>query len=95
MGVHNKSKTLVPSHFGDSRGSPIRTKLVLRAWMLHKFTTNEFASGRAARRKLLNAEVASLRADIIAMISDTNMTTSNRRADEMIIAWAPMVMATR
>ena len=94
MGVHNKSKTLVPSHFGDSRGSPIRAKLVLRAWMLQKFTTNDFASGRAARRKLFNAEVASLRGDIIDMSSEANMTTGNKRADELIFAWAPMVMAT-
>jgi hypothetical protein len=92
MGDTNKSKTLVPSHFGDSRESPTRTKLVLRAWMLHKAATKDFANGRSSRCKLFAAEAASLRSDIVAMSSEKNMTTSNNHADELIASWAPLVL---
>ena len=95
MGVRRASKTLAPSHVGDNHGSPTRAKLVLRAWVLHKFAMSDFASGRAARRKLFIAEVASLRGYITDMSSEANMTTGNKRACGMIVTWAPMVFSTR
>ena len=40
LGAALASKTLMPANFGDSRDEPDQIVLVLKAWMLHRWTGN-------------------------------------------------------
>ena len=93
LGDKNRSKTVTPDNFGDSRAAPTRARLVLRAWMLWKANTGDFASKRASRRRVFDAERDRLRADIIALSSAAQPTTGNAAADKAIRQWAPLVLA--
>ena len=45
LGVENKSRTVVVSHFGEARANPVRSVWVLKAWMLYKSRQGDFATG--------------------------------------------------
>ncbi len=40
LGRTAKSKTVVPTHFGEDRSAPHRSMLVLKAWMMWKARSN-------------------------------------------------------
>ncbi len=92
MGTASCSKTLPPSSHGEPRESPIRTMLVLRAWMLGRAKVGGFCDARSSRRRLFAGELRSLRADIVAMSSASNPTSGNETADNRIREWVPRVM---
>lgn len=92
MGERNRSKTVSPAHYGDSRAAPTRARLVLRAWMLWKVRSTGFMQKRASRRRLFEAEAARLRADIIALSCASEPSTGNAAADTAIQQWAPQCM---
>lgn len=93
MGTTEKSKTIIPSNYGDERSNPVRAMLVLRAWMLWKATKNGFCDARSSRRKLFSKETVALRNAIVGMSSSTNPSTGNAAADAMIRTYAPAIMA--
>jgi hypothetical protein len=92
MGVTAKSKTVVPSHFGEDRSAPHRSMLVLKAWMLWKANLKDFCNKRASRRRLFTMETVDLRSAIHSMSCATAPTTGNEAADTLIRQWMPQVM---
>lgn len=95
MGTTYKSRTLFPSHFGDSREHPVRSMLVLRAWVLWKARATGFCDKRSSRRKLLSIEAEALRRDIEGMSSEAHPTTGNVPADVLITELAPDALAPK
>ena len=93
IGETDKSKTVVPAHFGDSREAPTRAKLVLRAWMLYKVNSCNFVSQRPSRRKIFEDKTAALRAELVALGSEGKPSSGNAHADKLIAAWAPNAIA--
>lgn len=91
LGVSNRSKTIVPAHYGDERNNPVRSFLVLRAWMLHRAHVDGFCDKRASRRKVFAEETERLRADIAK--TGNAVGTGNLAADKQIKLWAPQVLA--
>ncbi len=87
MGERWKSKTLVPSQFGDEREHPDITLLVLRAWMVHRLLENGFADSRRCRRAVYERELARLQADI----ADRG-GVENAKARACIAEWAPAAL---
>lgn len=95
LGGKNRSKTVTPETFGDSRAAPTRARLVLRAWMLWKVNAGGFANKRASRRRVFEYERDRLMADIIALSSAAQPSTGNAAADKLIRQWAPQVMVPK
>ena len=93
LGVSDKSKTVVPDHFGDVRENPVRAFIVLRAWMLFKARHNDFCNKRAYRRRLFAEDLKSLKSDVEALSSVKRPTTGNDNADAFIRWWVPGVVS--
>jgi hypothetical protein len=93
MGVSAKSKTVVPTHFGEERTECKRSMLVLKAWILWKSRTNDFCNQRASRRRLFAKETLDLRNSVVAASSETAPTSGNATADSLIAQWAPLVLS--
>jgi hypothetical protein len=92
MGTTAKSKTVVPTHFGEDRSAPHRSMIVLKAWMMWKASTNDFCNKRSSRRRLFAKEAIDLKLAISSMSSATAPTTGNEHADNLIKQWMPQVM---
>ena len=93
LGVSDKSKTVVPDHFGDVRENPVRAFIVLRAWMLFKARHNDFCNKRAYRRRLFAEELKSLKSDVENLSSVKRPTTGNDKDDALIRLWVPGVVS--
>ena len=93
LGTTNMSKTVVPSHFGDTRASPVRSSMVLKAWMLHRAAQNGFDKAKSARRRLFEKEAELLRAAIEAVSSPHAPTTGHSESDARVRLWAPEMLA--
>ncbi len=87
MGERWKSKTLVPSQFGDTREEPEATLLVLRSWMLHRLLANGFADSKRCRREVYERELKRLQADIAELGG-----VENEKARACIAEWAPAAL---
>ena len=92
LGTSNMSKTVVPSHFGDERINPVRSYMVLRAWMIWRATENKFSSERSSSRVVFAKEIEKLRASILLASSAAAPTTGDDNADKLIRQWVPQVL---
>ena len=92
LGTEAMSKTLVPTHYGDTRENPVRTTLLLKSWMLNRATRHGFCNAKASRRRLFAREAAELRAAVVGMSSVAAPTTGNTYADDIIREWTPHVL---
>jgi hypothetical protein len=92
LGAVNKSKTVVPAHFGEDAGARTRAFWVLKAWMLWKASTNDFCNKRSSRRKLFSQEARDLRNAIVGVSSVAKPSTGSSVADKLVAQWAPDVL---
>ena len=92
LGASSMSKAVLPANFDEPRASPVRSFLVLRAWMLFKARTNEFRDRRSSRRRLFAGETRDLRQRIVALSSSAAPSTGHPAADALIRGWAPEVL---
>ena len=84
------SKTLVPSHYGDSRSEPDQIVLVLKAWMLYRWQGN---GGRFLQRRSRLEAWARERDALARNISERGGRGSlHPKAPEQIQLWAPSVL---
>ena len=86
LGTEHMSKTKRPAEFGETSAHPVRTQLVLRAWMVWRFAWCGFADSTARRRRWLERERAKLQRDVRAMGPGG---TGNAVADAAIREWVP------
>ncbi len=88
-----KSKTATMSHYDEVE--PVRTFLILRAWMCYRATWGDWAQRKSARKRWLADETESLRADIRALgvCADGSGSTGNAAADARIKEWWPAALA--
>jgi len=87
FGNTQKSKTVVPGHFGESRQSPCRAYAVCRAWSIWRASQGDFLTGSTSRRRTFAQELELLRAELHAL--GHGGRTGNALADEMIAGWVP------
>jgi hypothetical protein len=87
LGTTMKSKTVVPSHFGDSRESPARAYAVCRAWSIWRARQGQFLVGCSSRVHVFSQELQLLRAELQAL--GHGGRTGNLRADALIEGWVP------
>ena len=77
------------------KADPVRTLLVLRAWVIWRAKENNFSSASACRRSLFAKELATLRKDVEAMSSAAQPTLGNRSADARICSFVPDILTPR
>ena len=87
LGNTQKSKTVVPAHFGESRESPYRAYAVCRAWSIWRASQGDFLTGSTSRRRTFAQELQLLRAELHAL--GHGGRTGDALADEMIAGWVP------
>ena len=92
MGVTNLSKTLQVRRLDDCSEKPVRTYLVLRAWMLWRFQQGNFAEHAHCRKAWLAHEIDCLRKGIISL-GVLGGGSGHPDADGLIKTWVPQAMS--
>ena len=92
LGTKLMSKSMQPAAFGESKNNRVRTKIVLRAWMVHRAQENGFSSSKACRRNLFAREVETLRREIQELSSAARPSTGNAAADAKIRSLLPQLL---
>ena len=92
LGTKLMSKSMQPAAFGESKDNPVRTKIVLRAWMVHRAQENGFSSSKACRRNLFAREVETLRREIQELSSAARPSTGNAATDAKIRSLLPQLL---
>ena len=92
LGTKRMSKAVTVAHFSEDRASPVRAQLALRAWMLMRVAEGgHFLKAHKSREMWCQAELASLRNDIVALHVQGG-GTGNAHADGLIQRWCPSAM---
>jgi len=92
LGKKNASKNAVFADFDDVPSTPVRSYIVLRAWMLGRFQEGGFHTKKKSRVKFLARETSKLRDDI-AKLAVPGGGTGNDFADKKIRRWFPAAFA--
>ena len=61
MGCFQMSKALSPHHYGETVANPVKTRLLLKAWMIFRARMNGWADARPGRQRHVASMMASLR----------------------------------
>ena len=91
LGIADTSRRFVTTPFDGSQ-EPVRTYLVLRAWMLWRASIKGWAARHEARKKLFEGESRQLRRDIQKM-EELGGGTGCVHADNCIKSWWPSALA--
>jgi hypothetical protein len=88
MGARFASKNAKFEDFADDAADPIRSYLVLRAWMLGRMKEKQFCEAKKCRKQFHARELTKLSQDIAALRCPGG-GTGNEEADTKIRLWAP------
>ena len=61
MGRFQMSKALSPHHYGETLANPVKTRLLLRAWVIYRVRMNGWAEARPGRGRHVASMMASVR----------------------------------
>ena len=90
MGHRDMSKTLTPSHYGETRENPARSFVLLRAWMLWRARRDGWATARPGRSRQFEVDAADLERDIRAL---PGPLTGDGAANARLREWVPDIVA--
>ena len=77
------SKTLNPKHFGDQPANPVRTYILLRAWMLKRAEQGNWRAKKQGRARQFDTDEVNLVDDIKAL-GATDGLLGHEKASEML-----------
>ena len=94
MGLVGRSKTLTPAHYGESREDPVRSFLMLRAWMLWRVKQDGWVDWDRGRQRHFAEEAIVLERKIAALEPRPNgKLLGNAKADALLKGWVPDICA--
>lgn len=93
MGSKQRSKTLTPRHYGETRDDSTRSMLLLRAWMLWRARWNGWSSGDVGRMRQFQEDAAILEHDVRRLQPTVGGLLGDARADDLFRSWVPDVVA--
>ena len=94
MGTTQLSKTLTPSHYGESNEYPIRSMMLLRAWSLWRGNANGWSSQNVGRARYLEDEKTKLAHEIKKLGGQGDSLLGNAAADKLLKEWMPDLVPT-
>ena len=94
LGGDQRSKTLTPSHYGESRDNPARTRVLLRAWMLWRARWYGWVKGDRGRARQFQEEEILLERGIRELPSPRAGILGDTKADALLRSWVPDLVAT-
>ena len=86
MGHTAMSKTITPTHFGETRANPARSMIILRAWAIWRARQCGWCMQRAGRERQIENDVRSLERDVRSIAGDL---LGNPAADAKMRKWVP------
>ena len=93
LGIEQRSKTLTPKHYGESTASPVRSRLLLHAWMLWRAQGNAWHNAEAGRARQFKEDADSLEHAIRKLQPQVGGLLGNDRADQLLSYWQPELVA--
>ena len=93
LGIEQRSKTLTPKHYGESTASPVRSRLLLHAWMLWRAQWNAWHNAEAGRARQFKEDADSLEHAIRKLQPQVGGLLGNDRADQLLSFWQPELVA--
>ncbi|CAK0870746.1 unnamed protein product [Prorocentrum cordatum] len=93
MGDKNRSKTLTPAHYGESRDDPVRSVIVLRCWMLWRAGSNGWSAAHPGRARDFAEEAGRLQREIQDLQPLAGGLLGHPRADARLREWVPDIVA--
>ena len=87
IGLEGQSKTMTPSHYGETTDSCTVTMLLLRAWSIWRAHRNAWASAKPCRTRSIDEDLCLLQRDVNKVRSQNGGSLGNARADVM---WAQL-----
>ena len=95
MGRVQRSKTLTPAHYGESREDLASCFLLLRAWMLWRVKQDGWVDWDRGRQRHFAEEATVLERKIAALEpKPTNKLLGNAQADALLKKWVPDICAS-
>ena len=93
MGDKDRSKTLTPAHYGESRANPARSFIMLRSWMLWRAGANGWSAAHPGRAREFGEEAVRLQREIQDLQPQLGGLLGNPKADALIRQWVPGIVA--
>ena len=87
------SKTVTPTHYGETRENPVRSWMLLRGWMSWRATREGWAARAPGRCRLFADEAARLERDIQRLQPQTDGVLGHKDATRKLEAWVPDIVA--
>ena len=87
------SRTLTPAHYGETRLNPVRSFLLLRAWMIWRATQDGWAARAPGRSRIFVDEAVRLERDIRRIQPQPDGILGHRDATRKLEAWVPDIVA--
>ena len=91
MGATQQSKTLTPSHYGESHENPIRSMMLLRAWSLWRATANGWSSKKVGRARFFDDQRKKFAHELKKFSAQTegDSILGTSKADKLLRDWVP------
>ena len=89
MGHHQMSRTLTPTHYGETRENPQRSFALLRAWALWRGRLHGWANMRPGRSRQFEHDAVALEREVRSI---PGVLLGNVHADARLREWAPDVV---
>ena len=89
MGHHQMSRTLTPTHYGETRENPQRSFALLRAWALWRGRLHGWANMRPGRYRQFEHDAVALEREVRSI---PGVLLGNVHADARLREWAPDVV---
>ena len=87
------SKTVTPTHYGETRENPVRSWMLLRVWMIWRATREGWAARAPGCCRLFADEAARLERDIQRLQPQTDGVLGHKDATRKLEAWVPDIVA--
>ena len=92
MGRSQMSRTLAPAHYGESRDNPVRSLMLLRAWMLWRVHLNSWTAHERSRKRQLEEDQTILE-QYVRQLRARGGLLGNVAADNLFSKWVPSLVA--
>ena len=85
IGDDTLSRSMTPSHFGETMESCTVTMLLLRAWTIWRAHRNAWASAKPGRQRQIDEDLSSLQRDVQKVLTQNGGSLGHEKAD---VLWA-------
>ena len=90
MGRYAMSRTLTPTHYGETRAAPARSLILLKAWALWRAGQKGWSSQRPGRARQFERDLVALEAEMRGVPGEL---LGNDAADALLRKWVPDLVA--